>query len=171
MPETRGAATIVDRVEGYGHADATDSNREDDGTWGAATEGTGAANTITATDASKEVAATRVARARAARKVAKAANHPDNVDRSEGYAANLEGSAQADPSTATADLGVATGSNTAHTTSDSEALATGRTADSRDTTLLNDDDAASRAESERASVRDRSSGWGHTDGSFSYRND
>ena len=64
-----------------------------------------------------------------------------------------------------------TGSNTANTTSDTEALASGRTADSRDTVLLNDDDANSRAESARTSLRDRTSGWGHTDGSMTYRND
>lgn len=179
MAETRGAATIVDRVEGWGHSSASDSNREDNTTWGSAS-----GNSITATDASKESTATRVARARRLRKSFSEVGPADLVDRTAGYGTETSMDDETpvsitDPldykygifrdETNSAETG--SGSNTAHTTSDTEALASGRTADSRDTVLLNDDDANSRAESARTSLRDRTSGWGHTDGSMTYRND
>ena len=191
MAETRGAATIVDRVEGWGHTAASDSNREDNGTWG-----TSGGNTITATDASKEVVATRVARSLAARKTFKEDSDPAIADRTVGYGGafdptlgagnygidNLEDETPVTlPNAADYANGVfrdesdvaesGTGANTARTASDTEALASARTADSRTTVLLNDDDAASRAESARTSIRDRTSGWGHTSGSLTYRND
>jgi hypothetical protein len=187
-----GAATIVDRVEGWGHTDSTDANREDNDTWGSAS-----GNTVTATQASKESTANRVARSLKARKTFTEATDPAIVDRTIGYGGDFDPTGSADDgyghenledetpvSLADADdykNGVfydeddveeaGTGANTAQTTSDTHALATGRTADSRDTVLLNDDDDASRAESARTSIRDRSSGWGHTAGTFSYRND
>jgi hypothetical protein len=191
MAETRGAASIVDRVEGWGHTAASDSNREDNGTWGSAS-----GNSLTQTDASKESTATRVARERRLRKSFAEANQVDNVDRTAGYGGDFTGIggagsygfenmdaetpvSLADPldytygifrdETNSAETG--TGSNTAHSTSDSEALASGRTADTRNTVQLNDGNATKRDESARTSLRDRTSGWGHTDGTYTYRND
>lgn len=139
MGETRGAATIVDRVEGWGHEDATDANREDDGIWGSPS-----GNAITATDASKEATATRLARLVATR--------------------NSE--APADGAVPSWD-----DDNVAMTDSHTEASAANRTADSRNTVQLNDANDTKREEAQRASILDRTDGWGHKDGSFTYRKD
>lgn len=183
MAETRGAATIVDRVEGWGHTDASDSNREDNDTWGAFTEDTGVANTITATDASNESTATRVARSLVTRQVAQADDHPDLADRTRGFGTIDLSGGDADDGYGNeweeedADLGTdalleaATGSDVAQTTSDTNALATGRTADSRNTVDLDYANATKRTEAARTSIYDRVEGWGHTDGSNVFVND
>jgi hypothetical protein len=169
MAETRGVFTIVDRVEGFGHQDSADSDREDNGVWGSPS-----GNEIDVTDNPFEDVDDRVERLLAERKSFKESSHPAIVDRgltTSQFAANESNLKNGIFYDAVGEPASGTGNNVALTDSDSEALASGRTADSRDTVLLNDDDAASRAESARTSLRDRSSGWGHTDGSFTYRKD
>lgn len=192
MAETRGAATIVDRVEGWGHEAGSDANRKDDDTWGDAD-----GNSVTATDASNESTATRVARSLKARKTFKEDPDPAITDRTVGYGGSFDPTDSADGgygretlddetpvSLADADdykngvfndeddvAEAGSGSNTAQTTSDTNALATGRTADSRNTVQLDDANATKLAEAQRTSIVDRTTGWGHAAGSLTNRND
>jgi hypothetical protein len=180
-----GASSIVDRVEGWGHDDSSDSNREDNGTW------TGAS--ITATDASKESTATRVARNLKARKTFKEASDPAIVDRTVGYGSAFDPTAGAGgyvddledetpvslPDAAdyangvffdeAGDAEAGTGSNTASSTTDTDALASGRTSVALPTSDLTPD-AYERVETV-GSIVDRTDGWGHSDASTADRED
>jgi hypothetical protein len=140
MGITRGAQTIVDRKEGWGHTDGTDAHRKDDGNRTAA---------IVATDASKEATATRLGRLLKDRKDS-APTGVDDADRDLAYTDSTEVAIQ---------------------TSDTEATMNGRPRETRDTVSLDDSNATERAESAKTSIRDRTDGWGHTDGSFTYRKD
>lgn len=176
MGETRGYETINDRSDGWGPG----VDGEDQPT----------------ADATPEDAATRVARALAERKTFAESPDPAIVDRSVGYGGTFDPTAGAgdygignldeetpvtlpDPADyahgvfydASGDPEAGTGNNTPHSTTDSEATATGRTADTRTTVQLNDATEDKRAEAQRASILDRNGGWGHEDGSFTYRKD
>lgn len=63
------------------------------------------------------------------------------------------------------------GTNTAMTTTSTEVSVDNRTKDARDTVNLDDATVAKREEAERTSILDRTSGWGHTSGTFTHRND
>jgi hypothetical protein len=162
MPETRGYETINDRTDGWGPG--VDAEAQPDA------------------DASAEAVATRLARLRKARKDAEAGVNSDIADRTEGAGGAFDATAGADDGYgvkaweespldvgANRDLDVATGSNTALGTSDSEATVTGRTATALPTSDLVPD-TYERVETV-GSIVDRTEGWGHASGTQNDRKD
>lgn len=177
--DTIGAATIVDRVEGWGHTAASDTNRKDNATWGNA-----AGNTITATDSSKEVTDDRADRLLITRKSGNPTDTPDTDDRSRGLGKTIDTTKGADLGYVAAPkweagavaLGVDydveyTGSQVEYDeTSDSEFLASGRTSVALPTSDLvapaTPHNLYAHADFDTVgSIVDRSAGWGHNKGS------
>lgn len=203
---TRGTASIVDRKHGWGHTAGSETFRND----GNVTTMTVTNEDSEDSDEAREDTATRVARRLRLRKSFSEVGQSQLRDRTKGYGGNFNPAGGADeyldsmtdesPVSLIDDEDEAfgifrdasnsarsgTGANTASTDSDTDALADGRTADSRDTVLLNDGNATRRAEATRASIIDRGfnlaeggleddgddfAGWGHTVGSLVYRSD
>lgn len=158
MTETRGYQTINDRTDGWGPG--VDEDLQPDA------------------DAAKESTATRVARLKVARKSGNAGVTPDTHDRTRGKGGEFDPTDGADggydvkdwegsDATVGTDYDVEyTGSNTNMGTTGTDVLATGRTAKALPTSDLVEPDIETVG-----SIVDRTSGWGHEDGSQADRKD
>lgn len=162
-----GAASIVDRREGWGHKSGTDINRKDDDNWDSA---------IVANDASPEDQATRLGKQLRVRNSFSETNDPAIVDRVDGEVTRQDiEDAKADyrngiyvdkdGNNIVDDLEFDDADVTIPTNG-TEALATGRTS-----TALPTSDLVPPGIDTVGSIVDRTDGWGHKDGTQGDRKD